>query len=258
VTDLTYEDARRRLTSEAQQLFKEMVEAHLSAGPGDKLFIRADSLSGTGMVFTGGGSRRNWRGFDGGAIEDLVGYGLLHLGFSSQGTPNYRVGGEGLAFYRWLMQDEGAAVDQVGEQVQRFVSGSDFATKHPGSAHHLQQAFALLWEGRTDTQVVSEIGDHLRKALMDISTDTVGPAAGGEQEKPIERLQAHLQSQSLGEREQVVLTQLVEVARVVLRLDHRLNHVRDEKDKGHPAATWEEMRRASFLTALVAYELSRI
>ena len=104
--------------------------------------------------------------------------------------------------------------------------------------------------------MVSEIGDHLRKALLDITTDVVGAAAGGEQEKPIARLQAHLSDRSLSER--VVLVQLTELARVVLRLDHRLNHLRDEVGKAQPAPTWDEVRRAVFVTALVAYELSRV
>jgi hypothetical protein len=254
---ISYEEVRRRLTPEALQLFREMIDAHLAAGPGEKLFIRADSMAGTGLIFTGKAARRDWDGFDGGALDDLVSYGLLHHNLGGGGTPNYRIGGEALAFHRSLMEQEGSAVDQVGEQVQRFVGGSDFAAEHSGAAHHLRQAFELLWGGRTDDQVVSEIGDHLRKALMDITTDTVGSFASGEQERPIERLRAHLDGQSLSERERDVLGQLVELARVVLRLDHRLNHVRDETDKGRPAATWEEIRRASFVTALVCYELGR-
>lgn len=246
------------MTPEALQLFREMVDAHLAAGSGDRLFIRADSMGGTGLIFASKAARRNWDGFDGGALDDLVSYGLLHLGFGGRGTPNYRVAGEGLAFHRWLMHEEGSAVDQVSDEVRRFVSGSDFAANHYGAAHHLAQAFELLWGGRTDDQVVSEIGDHLRKALMDITTDTVGSSASGDQEKPIERLRAHLEDRSVNERERDVLTQLVELARVVLRLDHRLNHVRDEADRGRPPASWEEIRRASFVTALVCYELSRV
>jgi hypothetical protein len=254
---MSYDDVRSRLTPEAQQLFREMVDAHLAAGPGDKLFIRADSLNGSGLIFTGEGSRRDWRGFDGGALDDLATYGLLHVNFSSRGTPNYRIGGEALAFHRWLMQEEGTAIDQVNEQVHRLVDGSAFAAVHAGAAHHLRQAFELLWEGRTDDQAVSEIGDHLRKALMDVTTDVVGASAAGGQEKPIERLRAYFERR-LNERESDLLTQLVELARVALRLDHRLNHIRDESDKSRPSVTWEETRRAAFVTALVAYELSRL
>lgn len=248
---------RRRLTPESMQLFREMVDTHLAAGPGDKLFMRADDMEGNNLFFAGPGASRDWRDFDGGSLDDLVAFGLLHQSFGGQGTPNYRVGGEALAFHRWLMAEEGSAVDQVSEKVQHLVTGADFAAKHPGAAHHLQQALELLWEGRTDIQVVSEIGDHLRKALMDTTTDLVGTSAGGEQEKPVERLKEYLATRPLSERERVVIEQLVELARVVLRLDHRLNHVRDEADKDESPVTWEEVRRAAFVTVLVVYELSR-
>jgi hypothetical protein len=254
---ISYEEVRRRLTPAALQLFREMVDAHLAAGPGEKLFIRADSMGGTGLIFTGKTARRDWEGFDGAALDDMVSYGLLHLNFGGRGTPKYRVGGEAIAFHRWLMQQEGSAVDQLGEQVQRFVTGSDFAADHADAAHHLRQAFELLWGGRTDDQVVSEVGDHLRKALMDVTTDIVGSSARGKQERPIERLRAHFDGQTLSERERNVLAQLVELARVALCLDHRLNHIRDESDRGRPVAGWEEIRRAAFVTALLCYELSR-
>ena len=101
-------------------------------------------MGGSGLIFASPSARRNWRGFDGGALDDLVSYGLLHANFSRRGTPNYRVGGEAIAFHRWLLEGEGSAIDQVGEQVNRLVNGSEFAAEHPGVAHHLQQAFELL------------------------------------------------------------------------------------------------------------------
>ena len=52
--------------------------------------------------------------------------------------------------------------------------------------------------------------------------------------------------------------QVVELARVVLRLDHRLNHIRDEADQREPDASWEEVRRATFTTTLACYELDRL
>ena len=78
------------------------------------------------------------------------------------------------------------------------------------------------------------------------------------QEKPIERLRSHLAVMPIPEREAAALEQVVELALTVLRLDHRLNHIRDEADKNQPAATWEEVRRAAFLTAVACYELDRL
>ncbi len=93
---------------------------------------------------------------------------------------------------------------------------------------------------------------------MDTTSDVVGPDDGGQQEQPIQRLKAHLGGLPLTAREGDVLAQVVELARVALRLDHRLNHIRDEADQGEPAATWEEIRRAAFATALTCYELDRL
>ena len=256
MADVSFEDLAERLTPDALELFQEMAAAHLES-TGDRMFIRADSAGGNSMLFTGDGSRRRFEGFDGGAVDDLVAWGLLHSGASSSGTPNYRVTGEALRFYRWLMQSKGSAIEQVEEQVRRVTDGSAFAAAHPGGAHHLREAFELLWGGRTDEQVVSEIGDHLRKALMDATTDVVGATTPGSQEKPIQRLKAHVAALGLPSREAGVVAQIVELAQAALKLNHRLNHIRDEADLGEPEASWEEVRRA-FVTALVCYELDRL
>jgi hypothetical protein len=50
----------------------------------------------------------------------------------------------------------------------------------------------------------------------------------------------------------------VRLARSVLWLDPRLNHVRDETSKGEPEPDRAEIRRAAFLTAVVCYELAQL
>ena len=254
---IPFDDLANRLTPEALGLFLEMAAAHIES-KGDRRFLRSDTMGGTKMLFAGEGSRRQFSGFDGGAIDDLLDWGLLRVNYGSGGTPNYRVTGEAQQFYGWLKQDQGTVVDQVEEEVRRLTSSSEYAGRHSGAAHHLHEAFELLWSGRTDNQVVSEIGDHLRKALMDATTDVVGRTAAGQQEKPIDRLQSHVAGMNLPSREADVISGIVELARRVLRLDQRLNHVRDEVDAGHPEASWEEIRRAAFTTAYVCYELDRL
>ncbi|MEN8234194.1 MAG: hypothetical protein ABFR89_04660 [Actinomycetota bacterium] len=256
MTGIEYPDLTRRLTPEADQIFCEMALAHLEAGSGDRLFIRSDTLSGTGLHFRGPNVSKSWQSFDGGAIEDLIGYGLLHVGYSSRGTPNYRVSGEGLHFYRWLMEQKGSPISQVDDVVRGAVAGADFAKEHPGAAHHLSEAFVLLWSDNTSNQVVAEIGEHLRGAIMDIASDLSngeGPA-----EKPIEQLgrQLHRMTEKLGDRERVVVERLIDLAAAALRLDQRLAHVRDEGDKDRPLRSWDEARRAAFTTAFICYELA--
>jgi hypothetical protein len=258
VAEIAYKDLERRLTPDARKLFSEMVEAHLAA-KGDRFFVRADTMGGTGLIFAARGIHRDWHDFDGSALEDLVGYNLLHLSFGGRGSPNYRISGEGLLFHQWLMEEQGAAISQVEDQVQRVLAGDAFAKAHPGAAHHLAEAFSLLWSGTESNQVISEIGDHLRKALMDMTTDILGSEIAPQQEQPVERLRKWLATaQSLSPRDLDVVTQLVELARAVLRLDHRLNHVRDEISKKQPPPSPDEVRRAAFTTAYVCYELERV
>src|ERR1044072_4635532 len=128
---IAYEELARRLTPEGRAFFCEMIDAYMAAGSGDRLFIRSDTASSTGMIFTGSGARRDWRNFDSGAIDDLATSRPLPLGYNSRGTPNYRISGEGVHFHRWLMNQEGGAITQTEESVQRVLSGDAFAEKHP-------------------------------------------------------------------------------------------------------------------------------
>lgn len=255
MSEITFADLASRMMPEALDLFQEMAAAHIES-TGDRRFMRSDSMGGSSLTFTGDGTSRSFRQLDVGAIEDICSWGLLHISYGSRGTPNYRVSGEALRFYRWLMESNGAAIDQVEASVRRIVESSTFAEAHPGAAHHLNKAFALLWGEKTSDQIISEVGDHLRKALMDATTDIVGE--GGSQERPVERLRTHMATLDLSSREVDVVARIVDLAEAALRLDHRLNHVRDETDRGRKEVGWDEVRRASFATALACYELGRL
>lgn len=251
-----FSDVRDRLDVETLDLFGEMVEAHLEAGTGDKLFIRSDSMGGSRLIFSTKSVRRDWRGFNGGSLDDLVSFGLLHPGFGDREGNNYRISADGIAFYRWLREQQGEPIAQVSAAVVDLIDTPRFATRQPGAAHHLAEAFALLRADGTSTQRTSEIGDHLRKAIMDATTTVLGEDP--DQEKPIARLESWLERNTiLHVRELEVLADLIRLAASTLRLDHRLNHVRDEVGNGEPAPTFEEMRRAAFVTALACYELDR-
>jgi len=217
-----------------------------------------EHMGGNSLQFvTRGPHRQSWEDIDPGALHDLMGYGLLTVEYGSRGTPNYRVGGEGLAFYRWWMTQLGSPVDQARFEVERVVRGDAFARSHPGAAHHLSEAYGLMWQDRLDDQTVSELGDHLRKALMDVAKDVVD-GDGGKVEQPIQSLQAWLDGRPLGEREREVILATIELARTALRLDHRLNHIRDDVELGEPAASMPEIRRAAFATTLACEQIASL
>ena len=257
MSQIPFDDLADRLVPEALDLFRAMAAAHLGS-TGNRLFLLTSAFSGTDLDFQGKGSNRQFSGVDEGALANLVRWALLDIDYGESGSPNYRVSGEGQRFYQWLIRSEGSPIDQIEEEIHRMTSGPEYAEAHPGVAHHLHKAFELLWSGQTNDQVVSEVGDHLRKALMDATTDLVGSDSEGRQEQPIERLKRHLKGRDLPSREAEVVSRIVELAQAVLRLDQRLVHIRDEADKGEPDASWEEIRRAAFTTAFACYELDRL
>lgn len=254
---ISFDDLAHRLTTEAKALLREMVSAHLEAGAGDRIFIESNTWgNGCVLILSVRGFRRNITDVDGGAIDDLLRYGVLNGVYEGRNR-GLRVGSDAIRFHEYLLEREGEAVDHVEAEVRRVVEGSAFAAAHPGAARALGEAFTLLWTGRTDDHTISEIGDHLRKALFDLTSDLVGDD-GGKQEKPIDRLDGWLKGRGdLADRERTVLVALVALAAATLDLDHRLNHVRDESDKGRTPIRWEEIRRAAFVTAAVCYELGR-
>lgn len=252
---ITYNDLADRLSPEAVALFREMVDLHL-ASTGDRMFMEIKTWGGCSLRFCGDPGASVTVG-DEGALRDLAQYGLLQVAYGSRGTPNYRVGSDGIHFYRYLLTRLGSPVDQVEQEVRRSLVDERFAQRRGESAHHLVQAFDLLWTNRTDDQTVSEIGDHLRKALMDVSTSVAG---GQTSEQPVRTLRQALSTGSIAvpPREAASLDQLIALTEAVVKLDHRLNHVRDERDKDAEPVRWEELRRAAFLTAVTCSEIGSV
>lgn len=249
---VSYETVRQRLSGVPLAFFKEIVEAHLAAS-GERRFFLSRTMGGTSL-FLDATPRRDWNDVDGGALDDLVGYGLLR--FRQPGnSPIYTITAEGTAFYRWLMHQEGTPIEQSEELIIRFVKGSDFAQRHPGCSQHLGEALDLLRADRTDEQTVSELGAHLRNAAFDLTSDLIG--GGYNREKPVKPLKDAIQQVAVSGREKAVLGALVDLLAAVLRLDQRITHIRDESDKGLPLREWDEVRRAVHTTVFVCAELDR-
>ena len=256
--NISYEDLRTLLEGEGLELLREMTDLHLAAGSGTRSFVFSQTFGGTSLHFASSEIRQSLANVDTGALTNLAVYGLLHQDDTSRRTPRYRLSADGLAFCRWLRQQDGRAIDQVQASILRLVDSRQFATAHPTVSRLLNEAFELLWSDRSDKLWISEIGDHLRKALMDIVYD-LGDNTDTTPEQPVVRLKQHLRSlPHLHQRERKVLEQTIDLTQAVINLDHRLAHVRDEEHKGEGVPTHREVRRAAFLTAVTCYELSEL
>lgn len=247
-----------RLTQEARSLLVEMVDEHQAGeGTSHRHFLASRSNRGTQLTYLGAGSGkpRTSRPVDEVALNDLAGYGLLRRTRSDRNSTRYEVSGETLAFYRWLRLHEGQPVDVVADTIVSHVDGPAFAQRHPACATQLRQALALLSSTSvTDPATAHTIGHHLRQAVIEIVGGIAAPTK--DPEDVHKHLKAWLAARPAG-RDAVVLEQLVELTRAVLRLDQRLDHLRDTISDGEPDLTWDEARRAVFVTTMCCHELDR-
>lgn len=252
---MTYQDIADRLTPEARELFKDIVQAHL-VGSGRREFMYSATLAGDDIQLAGspGWIKKNP---DPVALRDLVDYRVLRIARRGrQGVLWYQVPGEGIRFHKWLMEQEGSPIEQTEVEAMRLVEGDQFAKRHPGAAKHIAEALALLRTAEAVTdQVASSIGGHLRNAVFDLASEFTPDSA--DSERPIPDLEKLVAEADVTKRERRVLGSLVALVAAVLSLDNRLTHVRDEKDSEKPLRGWDEVRRAVFTTVFVCAELDR-
>ncbi len=246
------------LPPETEQLFVEMAEATLSSTtPAHRMFMLAVHLGGNRLVFAGQ-PRRDWKDVDPGALDDLASLGLLRKSFGGRGTPNYRLTNDGRRFFEWLMSQRGEPIRQVEQTVRTWLGSEGFASRYPAASASLGRAFEQLWHGETDDQAVSGYGADLRAALQDFASELQGHLkldSSTSREKPVDRLAEAVEALAdrVGEREEAVLAQLVELCRVTLRQVQRIHHVRAEGE----LSGWDELRRAGFVLVMVVHELDR-
>jgi hypothetical protein len=150
-----------------------------------------------------------------------------------------------------------SALRSFEDETRRFLSNASYAERHPAVADSLDSAFALLATEKLEPEVVVEIGNHLRDAILGAINEVAGDPPPGE-DHPILRLRDRVAAEGLAVREGKVVTTVVDLARASLRLDHRLGFARDAEKHGEPAIVWDELRRAAFASAYACYELARL
>jgi hypothetical protein len=242
-----------RLTPAAEALLLEMVDRHLAASETIKrIFIASETFSGATLLFGGeavGGRNK----LDIAALNDLADYGLLRTVLRKTGTTLYEVSGETLAFVKWLRSYRGGPMAALEHETRRLADGDEFAVRNATAAHHLREALALLdTADPTRLEVASELGNHLRSALIDVAQVVTGATI--DVEKAGDHLTTWAATQS-ARRDAKVLASFVQLAADVQRLNQRLTHARDEAGKNEPPISWGELRRATLVTSLCCHEL---
>lgn len=254
---MQFTDIASRITVEAEQLFNEMVETHLASEPGHRFFMAHVTNRGMHMQFVGQTSVPfEDQLIDEPALDDLRGYNLVRRKSTRQNTTSYNISGEAIRFHAWLRNHRGKPLESIEVAARRLVSGDAFASSHSTTAYHLEQAMGLLWsEGTADNKVAVELGMHLRSALIDVVGDLTGTTS--KPEDVAGNLTGWLARRPT-DRESKAIASLVQLAIDTQSLNQRVTHIRDDMSKGESPLTWEEMRRATFLTVVCCNELARL
>lgn len=168
VGDASYEQVAGRLSAEAKSLLIEMAEAHLEAGSGDRMFIESNTSAGRMLILSMRGFRRNIIDVDGTALNDLAQYGFLQTEHSGRGSRGFRVGSDGLDFYRYLTGERESAAPATT------------ATLAPGENARLEVVIRLIRE-----TVESPAVDHLdRDELAELQSELATLEAQHHSPKP--------------------------------------------------------------------------
>ena len=254
LTMTTYGEIAEMITPEGEELFYSMIDAHLAAaGAPHRYWLGHLMQDGYRLMFVGDETLWPQRPVDRSALEDLIGWGLIRRRPAGR-DPHFDIPAQSIRFHRFLRSQRGQPVDTVERSARNFVEGAFFAQRHPLAAGHLTKAFELLWSDSLDHKTVSELGGHLRSALIEVVTALAGPSKDPEAVNA--RLRDWLAAQeSLEDRSAAAL---VEYVNAVQHVNQRLTHIRDEEGKGRPTVQWSELRRACFMSSGCCYELGQL
>ena len=234
---------------ELDDVFRQLVEADGGRGG----WFQSIPTFGNDAILSSNGSSISVRRSSASILNDLASHGLLRISrYDRRGDPQFELPADARDFDRWR-RGLPSPVQQVERDVLHIIDDTGFGERHPTAAKHLRSPFDLLAAASLDLADTTIIGDHLRKALIDVA----GVAAG--LPNPDENLERVLRPRRVAaaERSDTVLAMLIDFTLALVSLDHSIEHVRDEISEHREPAGADTIRRAAFLTAVCCYELDR-
>lgn len=203
-----------------------------------------------------------------GDLDALEMAGLIYIAAygSRHGTPNYEISPQGYDYYAELKSQRDQPLEQVEEDITRFLASDEFIRNHSTAAAKWREAAEHLWSGDPERQLTS-IGHLCREALQEFADGLVArygpPDASAEKAKDINRIAAVLnqQKQAIGEGNVNFLKAAADYLDALLEYWRKVNGITQRQEhggqkEGRPL-TWEDARRVVFQTAIVMYEVAR-
>ena len=251
---MTYEEVAELLDVPTRRVFTSLVEHHLQHLDEGCEFMFIKTMGGGFLRSTAGALSID--GFNDGRIRELLRLNLVsEIGYSKNAT-RFEVTAQSVKFYRYLQQQVGEVVDQVTQSSFHETSdGTRFARHHPEAARRLRTARDLLAIESDLKTTATDIGPHLRAALLDVASTKLIDFEGSP-----ERSIDELVRRTCGRHEHAdpATALLAQYAQEVLRQAQRLTHLKDEEHKERALTGWKELQRSVRLATVACAELAAL
>ena len=248
---VTFEEVRDWLARnpDLDDVFRQVFDADAGTGA----WFQGIPTFGSDSILSSVGATIQTERSSSSVLSDLSSRGLLRVRrHDRRGDPQYELTADARDFELWR-RGLPSPIEQVERAVVQLVDDAGFAERHPSAAKHLRTAFEMLSTRGLDLADTTIVGDHLRKALIDVA------GAAANLQSPDENLERVLRRPRVAatERADAATAMLIDLTLAVIHLGHAIEHVRDEINEQRLPADFETMRRAAFLTAVCCYELDR-
>jgi hypothetical protein len=194
-----------------------------------------------------------------GDVEILVSTGLLHMGFSSRGSPNFDVTPLGYRYYEYVKQSLGQAPERVEKTIRALLDSDSFRNAYPLAYSKWLSAEELLW--RSDTQEhFTTVGHLCREAFQEFADALIAQHPLAEEltdkARTIGRVRAILTAVTTnsGPTHSTFITTLVNYWTAVNDLVQRQEHGATKEGQD---LNWEDARRVVFSTLFAMYEVHK-
>jgi hypothetical protein len=244
-----------QLEREQEDLFMELVEATRNVPRAERQPFH--------LVRTMGGSLIHGNGYRVRVLEEdlltLQSVGLIQVTRHAQHGFSFFIPPPALQYYEELKASLGEPMEQVEDEVLRYLDGASFQQKYPVAFALWKDATALLWHADSAREL-STIGHKCRETVQEFLTALIDRFqvrdAPPDKARTRERFSAVLAARrgELGEVRAKLLDALFNYWRAVGDLVQRQEHAGQRE--GEPLI-WEDARRVVFQTALVMVEIDR-
>jgi len=192
-----------------------------------------------------------------GDVEILGQQGLVTIGSSSSGTPNFDVTPLGFRYYEHLKRKRGEPVQRVETTVREYINAPEFRAKYPEAFAKWSSAEDLLWQTNTQQQLTT-IGHLCREALQGFVSALVErlrpPDVNTNKAKTVARLKTVLEAVQLGETKKDFLEALLAYWGTLNNMVQRQEHGASKEGE---QLVWEDARCVVFQTMIAMFEIDR-